>query len=421
MTAQEAYEAMLDGEISRAAAAGERTFLGLLRALAGTDPGTLLEFLKRRPTDRWAADLIRQATWPASPGLPARGVLLGTSPHPLDFDWRFTAASTADLWELAHAWLPPRGTALLLGTPSLFEAARRGSSGTPGVRHVLVDLNTPEPDAHEREAGLETFTRDLCRDPLPGDIQADVVITDPPWYAPETRAFLWAAAALCRAGGGVLACLPGLGTRPGMERERAALLRWADRTLGLECCELRARALRYDSPPFEQNAWRAAGLSGVPGDWRTGDLTIFRRRLGAGSLPPRPSGPWQPRWQSLKIWGVPLRLRPGSPKAGFADPSLVHLLPGDVLPSVSRRDPRRRRVDLWSGGNRVFGCRSPGVLGQIGSALAAASPVLPAVEGWLGYPLNLDARSKVSHAADQMLELVECERQETGATFPNPR
>jgi hypothetical protein len=56
--------------------------------------------------------------------------------------------------------------------------------------------------------------------------------------------------------------------------------------------------------------------------------------------------------------------------ARAADPRRLHLVPGDVLPSVSSRDPVRPTVVVWTGSNRVFGCRDPHVLAAIACAVA---------------------------------------------------
>ncbi|MGH3718356.1 MAG: hypothetical protein ACRDRI_05830 [Pseudonocardiaceae bacterium] len=42
--------------------------------------------------------------------------------------------------------------------------------------------------------------------------------------------------------------------------------------------------------------------------------------------------------------------------------SLVH---GDVLATVSRRDPARKRVGMWTSGNRVFTPANPLAIGQL--------------------------------------------------------
>src|SRR5260370_22496265 len=58
-----------------------------------------------------------------------------------------------------------------------------------------------------------------------------------------------------------------------------------------------------------------------------------------------------------------------------ADPLLRHLFDGDVLATFSRRDPVRRKVAVWTSSNRVFACRSPGLLAALATALAEGKQV----------------------------------------------
>ncbi len=39
--------------------------------------------------------------------------------------------------------------------------------------------------------------------------------------------------------------------------------------------------------------------------------------------------------------------------------NLISLVKGDILPTVSRRDPRRRQADVWTSGNRIFQTDNP--------------------------------------------------------------
>jgi hypothetical protein len=41
---------------------------------------------------------------------------------------------------------------------------------------------------------------------------------------------------------------------------------------------------------------------------------------------------------------------------------LVSLIEGDILPTVSRRDPRRRLAQVWTSGNRIFRTDNPRLL-----------------------------------------------------------
>jgi hypothetical protein len=68
----------------------------------------------------------------------------------------------------------------------------------------------------------------------------------------------------------------------------------------------------------------------------------------------------QDQWTERVLGRVRLRVRLGCDVAH--DPRLTRLVEGDVLPSVSRRDPRRVEARVWTSGNRVFGCTAPSKL-----------------------------------------------------------
>ncbi len=409
------FEALLTAGIVAAQQAGEQTFPGLLRRLAGPDPTALLTVLRRMaPEHPWVGDLLEQALT-AGPsngerpgGKPSALPVEGIMPHPLDFDWRFTSESVATLETIYRPLVPPAGTVLFLGTPTLFKSIRCRPVD-PSVRHVLIDRNAPPLPLSTKTEILASLALDVCSDPLPLPPFANVVLTDPPWYEQELRAFLWAAAALCHDGGTIIACLPGLNARPGAQSERARVLTWAHTVLGLMCLAVKPGWVRYETPPFERNAWRTAGFREIGPDWRAGDVVIFRKGPGTPPPPTRPNGPWEPTWNSLQFGEVTVRLRPDE-RTGFADPSLVRLYPNDVLPSVSRRHAQRAEIDVWSGGNRVFACRGCAVLERIGRALIDATPVVSAVEEHLHRPLRPDEKNLVERATDQLLVLVACER-----------
>src|SRR5437899_2262010 len=98
-------------------------------------------------------------------------------PHPLDYDWRFTAETTARLANL----IPRRSTCLAMGTPSVAQYLEQ-----MGEDVTLVDRQP-----------LQLVTRhrmlDPCTDP-PIEPFFSSVILDPPWYPKVfVRWLCWAA------------------------------------------------------------------------------------------------------------------------------------------------------------------------------------------------------------------------------------
>lgn len=93
-------------------------------------------------------------------------------------------------------------------------------------------------------------------------------------------------------------------------------------------------------------------------------------------------------------------------------PSLISVVPGDVLQSVSRRDPRRQLADVWTLGNRIFACQGRGVLWQILEAMAIGRSPNEAVALALKRPLSFVAAELVSYATHQIINIISTEQKE---------
>jgi len=409
----------IDGWVLRALNDGRRSFDQLLRILPGVYPSTVLGALHRlvaagqlEPTA--VADMVGQAQQPLysvqrrlhPPFLPI--------PHPLDSDWRFTQGTARRLLHTCLELSRAGESVALLGTPTLAHEA--AESHFP--RHVVfIDANRAVTSAlehhpalncviHEDVLAVDYTTVPICR----------AVLADPPWYLDDFRCFLWASAQLCIVGGHVLLCIPPLGTRPGIEQERPELLEWAQ-AVGLDLVRVEPAAVRYASPPFEQNALRAEGLHGVATDWRCGDLAVFFRRCSESVSPPGRAG-LPDEWVEERVGHASIRLRK-KPDDGFESPMLASIVAGDILPSVSRRDARRFLVDVWTSGNRVFTCRGTRILQQVISATRGGRSPVEAVEAYLGRKLDLRAAQEVSLAAEQIATLIAWEHNEQARTCNN--
>lgn len=217
--------------------------------------------------------------------------------------------------------------------------------------------------------------------------------------------FLWAAARVSQPGAAILLAQPAVATRPGVLAERAGILAFG-RLCGLEVTAILPGVVTYSSPPFERQALTASGLAGsVPGDWRRGDLIELRH---AGTLPHgiRPVITGEHSWHEVTLSGIRIRFRADQPEPDrTADPRLVHLVDGDVLASVSRRDPLRQAVAVWTSGNRVFGCRSPVIAAVIAAALAAGNDARHAAETQLGRRASRKEQAVIGQAARQLYDL----------------
>ena len=204
----------------------------------------------------------------------------------------------------------------------------------------------------------------------------------------------------------ILLSVPPLGTRPGIKRDWDQIVSWA-RGIGLHLTDYHNAALTYVSPPFEQNAFVASGVPNCPFDWRRGDLAIFT--CEAMDYIPRSIafGPESRAWQEIVIGNVSVRIRPAPPSDGD-DAILKILIPGNVLHSVSRRDPLLNFVNVWTSGNRVFKT----------SQLSKLVSVLNAIvkrewpETSLSKYLEAQGLSETAEVANQLLDIFEIEEYE---------
>lgn len=401
------YRSWLDRLVLAARRRGIDGFGGLVRALPGVDPSEVRASLLRIGEAKFAREphsAVVRGLWAASA---AEAVDPGSDlpvPHPLDFDWRFDLPTRRSLLDRSER-LAEGAELVCLGTPTVFFEAVKTGSSIP----FLLDGNDATTCAAARHAGDRVLRIDVADSGVP-DIQAGVVVSDPPWYPDHMFAFMWLARRLLAPNGHLLLTLPPVGTRPGIVEERRALFAWGE-ALGLTRLRVEAGAARYISPLYEWNALRVARLADVPLDWRAGDLVVFRRGE-RGQPPGRPNLPTTARvWREVELQGVRLRIR-ARPASVPCAPALRSLVPGEILPSVSRRDTRRREADVWTSGNRVFACDSPSILADIATGLATGESALERVTRTLGRQPTLQEVQALDGCYRQLQRLVERERRD---------
>ncbi len=405
------YQTRLDDWTSDLIATGVADFGVLLQSLPGVYPTEALASIERLAKRGEIHKRVLTAAQVYVAGRPNEHHSAVPPPHlpvprPLDYSWRFSRTASERLLELSQELSDPEDTVVLLGVPSVYYAAV--VSGFPRKMLLLdSDSATAASLAH-----LSTNGAVICAD-ITGlrvpDVRTRIAIADPPWYAEHTRYFLWASSVFLSVGGCLLLCVPPAGTRPDVLEEWKATQAWA-RDLGFVLTRIYEGALSYISPPFERNALAACGIRNVPADWRRADLAVFNRKRMArirDRARPRETA----EWEEKVIEGVRIRVRCGDDKE-FQDPSLVSVVEGDVLPSVSRRDPRRRKAVVWTSGNRVFGCKGPGILKIVLNAATTEQPAIAAVAESLGRRLTFAERASVNDAISQVMGLVALESQE---------
>lgn len=265
--------------------------------------------------------------------------------HPLDYDWRFGATTKDLLTEQVRVATVADSEVAYFGTPTLFAHA---TAVIPDRRHVLVDANMAMVSSLQRQFGVDAaIAHHIGGGPLPRQLEASAAVLDPPWYPRDTVAFLAEAALCVKVGGTVFLSQPTPATRPGVVLERYDILEAAGR-LGLDLQEVENGALRYVTPHFERLSLGAAQpLARVRDDWRLGDLLRFSRANRTPEVPTLKTEE-AAAWTERSFGPVRIKLR----SAGASD--LEEVAPGiDRLQTVSRRDPLRERVGLWTSGNRV--------------------------------------------------------------------
>jgi hypothetical protein len=397
------------------------TFGELLARLPGVCPSDAAAALERL-TARQVIDPAAAERLNPRGGLSAvSGALLAghdddvlPQPHPLDYDWRFTSDTARWLSDRCVQLSEQGDTIALLGMPTVLKAA---AARPHGRRWALLEASTATTAVLEKAAPRAVLRCDLARDDLP-HLAARVVAADPPWYPDHTRVFLWAAAQISRIGATILIAQPGAGTRPGILAERSELLAYAS-DCGLTTARISSGTLEYACPPFERFVLERSGLAGaVPPTWRRGDLIELRHT--AARQPERPRLDDLQSWREVILDRARLRFRldPGRHESWPADPRLIQLVDGDILASVSRRNPARPRVAVWTGSNRVFGCRAPRLLAAIAGALAGRSPAITAAEAALARPADTAEQALIEQAAAQLIELARAES-ETGHAAGN--
>jgi hypothetical protein len=410
-TETQIFEDSVDDWVLEALARGVRAFDQLVTSLPGVYPSVALKSLQRLVSaKKIPTRVLANALKPTKqrlqlPNYSCHQISLPI-PHPLDYDWRFSDAAARRLLNECAKATNYNDTIVLLGTPSLL---RMGIEESCSRHLVLLEASQTITDNLAQTVPKTQVIRcDVMREPLP-NLTAAAVVLDPPWYPEHIQSFLWTACQLCQIGGYILISIPPVGTRPGIEGEWAKILDWAQQ-IGLTLVKLEQSALSYVTPPFELNVLKAEGLNVVSREWRRGDLAVFSRSYQTKI--PRPTVlSLEDKWTEEVLLSTRIRIRQPN-ILGFADPSLISLVPGDVLQSVSRRDSRRQLADVWTSGNRIFACQGRGVLLQILRALSEGRSPYEAVAVSLKRPLNFNETELVSRAANQIINIVSNEQKE---------
>lgn len=368
------FNTSVENWILRAINAGHTRFGAMLTSLPGVYPSIVLSSMRalsaggRIPT---AVMLETEASISVPQGVPETdgSHIQLPVPHPLDYEWRFSDSAIIYILQRISEFSGDNDPITLLGTPSVL----RSILETGLSRDVrLLDKNEAILESF-RKAGFGKFVEHCdFGEYLPIPNESRVVVVDPPWYEAHLKLFTWTAQHMCRIDGRIIVSLPAEGTRPGVNNEVTEYLGWAEKELGLSVYEHLPGVVAYKTPPFERNALMAEGILGFPYDWRRGNLVVFHLKNKEKAIPrPELQLVDNESWNEISWGRMRVRIRQRNPPETFADPALLPVVKGDVLPSVSRRDNRRSLVDIWTSGNRVFACKGTRALSVILEGLSA--------------------------------------------------
>ncbi len=385
---------------------GCRDFRTLLQALPSVYPVAVADTIRRLgAAGRLPADVLaklqNQIGMEADTHSPEKGVPALPIPHPLDYEWRFSCRASDVLLEIASDLALASDHVVMLGTPALLDRAITRRFGRATVffgEDNLVSRHLDNRLAHT-DLPFEILGCDGIKYTCDN---AAVVIIDPPWYFDFIKPFLGVASALCRVGGHILVSLPPLGTRATAEMDRIQTIGFGAR-LGLELIRSDLGALPYEMPFFERNALTSCGIRGVPRNWRRGDLLIFKRSSPA--LPRAFQVAPKRNWTEVSLNGVRLKIRNDRPLLSER-PEIQSVVEGNILPTVSRRDPRRRLADLWTSGNRIYACPRPDLLMRVAAHLANCQYSSPDIDFRQAHDVS---KAKLDDLAGQLCEIVDIE------------
>ncbi len=353
------------------------SFETLLRCLPGIYPTAVLASLKRLRRENEISDeafraLEKSATKDQQELIFDRSL---PPPHPLNFEWRFTKESALKILGAASRSAPENGKILLFGTPGVARLAIKQALPQSvtcfGEDNAVADLI----DLENRRAGEPLLTA-RCGSILE-EGQADSVIIDPPWYDDFIAGMLKSAVFACKLGGTLHFALAPFGTGRHTFEHRAQVFSLA-KSLGLSLETVQAGALCYETPFFEANALVAAGLCAPP-IWRTADLVTFRK-VARNIHSVQTESLNEHRWSERVLGRMRIFVRTSNKRSGSSN-VLTPIVRGEILPSVSRHDPRRVHADVWTSGNRIFQSGHPELLLEAASLGLYASQQITSLRG----------------------------------------
>ncbi len=277
-------------------------------------------------------------------------------PHLLDYDWRFDNQGIEQMISLINKNCKKDDRVIaFVGTPSLFK--RCFSKGDIKNKYILIDKNADK-HIHYITRCSQNFLYFKCdiMNCQQLDIQADIIIMDPPWYLIYNKLFFRFANSLLAIEGKIICVMPPKYTRKNIEEELQDLKQYIG-DLGIVTEHYFRNIVSYSTPPFERNVLKENGIYCMPKGWRTGDVLIARK-INEEKTNIKPVIVEESEWEEISIGSVRYKLKTNQNlDVKSADLAIEKIYTTDIYPSVKRSmSINEKRINVWTSGNRVFYC-----------------------------------------------------------------
>ncbi|MDD3190962.1 MAG: hypothetical protein PHI66_04720 [Candidatus Pacebacteria bacterium] len=277
-------------------------------------------------------------------------------PHCLDYEWWFTHSGRQDLaYKLInHSLLPVPKCIAFLASPLLGAFI---SSLVPETEVYILDRSKTTLDTIGKtldNKNLHLIHYD-AENPLPTKLIgiAQMAFFDPPWYVEYYELFMRRCMQLTYGNYATVAMVlfPVL-TRPNSLQERRQVIETA-MSYDLSLINIEPQVAHYLTPRFESEVLNKKGINVK--NWRKGDLALF---FSDGSRLPENIATKIERfqWKEALIDKVKIKVKIKDENRNvYIAPEILTVHGSDaILSSVSRRDPFRDEVDLWTSTQRGF-------------------------------------------------------------------
>ncbi len=284
-------------------------------------------------------------------------------PHQIDYDWRFSENGKNYFVKFIDDWLSVnKGHAkiVFIGSPTLF---RHYCNNSPyNAKIFLIDFNATK---HTSKVSLPPYAHivncnlnyDLETEIKVEQIQADIIVIDPPWYPEYYKKFFEISNIVGSNQCTIVGVFPPFLTRDSILSERHEINNYIQ-AFGFEDLKFESLAIEYYTPPFEKKVLYANEIVNFPLSFRRGDFFITKRNHACSDerkcvkIIIRNGG-----WTEKSVGIVRFKLR----QSDVSEDSDFHirldsLYKNDIYPSVSRRFKGHEKINVWTSGNRVFYC-----------------------------------------------------------------